>query len=783
MTIQEKDSSDNGTLVIIESGDFVAPIGQVQKDLSLSVNERTLAEQRLEAEEMSARRKEANDKLLTSSTKPKARTRLAAGTDAPADISILAAAAFTLSNILPDVDDARQNTVPAAAWEDADSSGNSLITITVPRWASTVSDTEAPDYAGTNDVIYFGRQDRNNPANNIRYGDFLFSTPFELTTATSPTEYTFTLTPDFIRWLDPDRLNNIFYIVTNEIVLNDAMSPLQPLFVDATPPSFRSTPGPLGIPTTPAGITAPVVLTRALLESNQLIEFPVPLATGAWPGDRIVVRAGGVIVHEAVMWPIDDQAQPLPLPAPAPNATVAIPSIALLALGEGPKELEYELIDRAGWGSGRSQSLQVTLRLDAVPGVLPAPVITAARVDRVIARTGLPIRVPDITNAQPGDLIEMRLIRPIAANPPGDTGNVVTLPTFTYGSNPRTVIASWDDLAVPRLGGQSFYDLNVEYTLRRGTADLGISPRAIVPLDLRTVGPVPIDQGPVNTALTPVVVRGPASQTDNLIDSRDTGQDGVITFTYYEGLAAGHVVRFFYDGGTAADQVAELELVGNETVGTTVTVALPEAVITARGNGRKPIYYEVYADDTAANANNFQRSPTTDVRVQFVTLALTSFIRYTAVADTRVANGQVIQQQNRRPGSPVTQTGIINCGAQPWLGINLEIFEPTLVVGDIVTITLTYSSNALGTALVNQHYTFDHDVTQADVNDRRLLHSVPYSQIMFYNVGSGPTPALASGSFVSSFTVTKADGGFGSTADCLVRYSRLQTNTVCGPAL
>ncbi|MCV9920812.1 hypothetical protein OIU19_18665 [Pseudomonas sp. BT-42-2] len=391
-----------------------------------------------------------------------------------------------------------------------------------------------------------------------------------------------------------------------------------------------------------------------------------------------------------------------------------------------------------------------------------APIIAVARVDRVIARNGLEIRVPDIAGAQATDRIEVRLLRLIDPASAGDMGNVVTL-TVLYAADPRSVTAQWEDLAVPLLFGQSAYTLHVEYVWYRDGTPRGTSPRAVVPLDLRTVGPVPVDRGPVNPSLTPVSVRGRISPTVNEITERDVagGANADITFTFYQGLAAGHFVRFFYDGvELLAAQVRTL--VGTETPGGTAVVTLPNAILLAQGNGQKQIFYEIYPDATATHAGNFQRSPPTTIRVN-----IAAFVRYVAILNN--------QLQNQRPGTAVARTGVLNCITRPWDGIRLEIIEPRLAENDRVTIIFQYSAGSLGTALVDQQYCAPHTVTTSEASAGRFFHTVDYNQIMFYNRAQQPTPAvpLPSGSFVSSFIVTQGNGAVIRSEPCLVRYSRV----------
>jgi len=512
----------------------------------------------------------------------------------------------------------------------------------------------------------------------------------------------------------------------------------------------------------PVDFVEPVVLTRADLERPQdpqpVIRFAVPLASSALPGDTLVILVGANVLYSVVFWPIDNQGRY----GLRPN-DVGIPAERLLSLGTGLWDLQYQLVRRGGWRSTPSRPRRVELRL--APGVvLLAPIVTVDRVDRVIARNGLLIQVPDLASAQPSDRIVMRLIRPGAFA--GDTDRVVVLAEFAYADVPRAIAARWQDLAVAEGFGQSFYKLNIDYTLHRGALTLGTSLRTQVPVDLRTVGPIPDDEGPVNPRLTAVIVRGRGSAVDNVLTERDVDADADITFTFYERLAAGHFVRFFYDGvELLAAQVRTLT--GAETPGSAVIVTLPRAIFLAQGNGPKHIFYEVYPDDTAQSAGNYQRSPATTVAVDAVRAP---FVRYSAIRNDLL--------QNQRPGA--TRTGILNCLSAPWSGINLQIVDSQLAEHDRVTIIFQYSTGGLGTALVDQHYSADHLVTAVEAVNGSFAHRVPYEQILFYNRAQQPTPPvpLLTGSFVSSFTVTKPSGDLRRSEPCLVRYFR---DGVCGP--
>ncbi|WP_194790545.1 hypothetical protein [Pseudomonas sp. UFMG81] len=741
MTIYEKQG-------LVEA-DSVSPESQgiVQKNENYSSTGPTLEEQKKLAAKIDAIREESNEKLKSKSKVSGSFSFF--GINANEEP---VAPDFQFVGTLPNIDDGRFNTVPAAAFL-VEPDGNNYISITMPLWDPTVPDAEAGDYAGSNDVVRLYRREYSVDEGGevtyieVPYSEVLFSTPFPPDPNAFPNGVSFTLEPKFLEWFPREGQYDIFYRVSNDALRNTSVSPLQPLYIDLRPPSYRVTPAALNLP---ADVPEPGIITKAMLEARPIFEFPVPLATLAAKEDRIVVRERrtNTIVHTALMWPADQD---------EPNPTADVPSAQLQALGEGVKELVYELIDRAGWASTVSFARPLTLRLENVPiDPLPPPIVTVPRVNREVARAGLQISLPVIPNALPTDRISMSL------HHPDRPGNPVVLPEFTVGAGSTT--ASWEHLAVP--DGQANYLLRITYSLMRGTTTVGPSLPHTVPVDLRTVGPVPGDEGPVNDALVPIVVRGTVSQQDNLITEADANDDAGITFTYYTEVGAGHVIKFFYDGKELAEV---LTLVGNEAG--TKSVVLPRDVFLESGNGQKQAYYEVYPDNTSESAGNYQRSPITVVTVRAVTfpIPVNLFVRYPYLSQNA--------QQNQRPGAVVNQTGVINCAARPWNGVQLRVNwmrseDGWVVVGDVVTIRLQYATSTRATAetFVNQFYSFEHRVSQADLNGRAINHTVPYLAIRFFNRGAEQPQDPLGGSFVSSFTVTKADESIGRSTECMVRW-------------
>lgn len=717
----------------------------VQTDTSLDTTELSVAEQRESAALEKQRLIKANEKLRKAREAEEDAPKL--GTvfrPAPRSFSGLSAgvtevAEFTLIGTLGEINDGRTNTVPAAAlFDTADQNDNVMLEI--PKWDPTTVD---PQYDGTQDQVFIWTVE---PSENPDLGDtdVYRMWPEALASYTQPVvdegSFTVNLPPAFLNKY-PEGTLSILYSVANESIGNHAKSQAQTIYLDKRPPSYRRDPGAI-VP--PASIPANGVITKEILDANTNFQFTVPVYSLSWPGDRIRVydRESGVLVYEGVLW---DEA------ADARLDTITVPSTALRALGEGPKSIVYKLIDRAGWESSASDVRSFSFELQPQPTVLPAPIIRTAPINREVLRAGVKIELPVIANAAPDDQIVMRLISP--------TG-IKTLETFPYSAGFTT--ANWDDIAVP--DGQAEYSLRVEYDLKRGSATHGPSSAATVAVNLKTVGPRPIDPGPVNDQLVPLLIRGGVDRKDNEIGPADAGVAASVSFTVYEGAALGHVVRFFYDGVSAGTY----DVKDTDAEGDVVALTLDWSLIRDHGNGTKLAYYEVYE---SAAASNFQRSPSTDVVVTAITVTVSTYVEYEYLK----ANFQ-----NKLPGAAIATTGIINCAASPWRGVRVRVrlTDAAIAVGDIIRLDWAFALDARGLNVKEStRLKLEVPVTQVHISSKLVSILVPYNQENFGGQENGEN--VLEGSIVCFFTLIKPGDVIGISTPTMARYSAKQSGVRC----
>lgn len=738
-----KAENSDGLIIIgetrLESNSFV------QTDPSLEGPELSVAEQREKAELIKQRLAKANENLrkareaeedapkLGTVLRPMSRSFSAFSAD------VTEAAEFTLIGTLGEINDGRTNTVPAAALFDTPDQ-NENVMLEIPKWEPTTVD---PQYDGTQDQIFIWTVE---PSENPELGDaeVYRMWPEAVASYTQPVEddgpFTVNLPPAFLNKY-PEGPLSILYSVANESIGNHAKSQAQTIYLDKRPPSYRRDPGAL-VP--PASIPSSGVITKEILDRNTNFEFTVPVYLLPWPGDRIRLydRESGTLIYEGALW---NEA------APERLEKISVPSAALRALGEGPKSIVYKLIDRAGWESSASEVRAFSIQLQPQPTVLPAPIIKTVPINREVLRNGVKIELPVIANALPDDQIVMRVISP--------TG-IRTLQTFPYSDG--FITASWDDFAVP--DGQAVYVARVEYDLKRGSATHGPSSATSVAVNLKTIGPPPIDPGPINDKLTPLLVRGGVDRQDNKIGPNDAGQNASVTFTVYEGAAPGQVVRFFYDGVSAGTY----EIKDDDEHNNLVTLTLDWGLIRDHGNGTKEAYYEIYE---SAAASNFQRAPTTDVEVTAITVAVSTYVEYEYLK----ANFQ-----NKLPGSSVATTGIINCAASPWRGVRVRVrlTDTVIAPGDTIRLDWVFALDARGLTLKeSSRLHLDVPVTQAHINSKLVSILVPYNQVNFGGQENGED--VLEGSIVCFFSLIKPGDVIGISTKTMARYSAKQTGVRC----
>ncbi|QVM90366.1 hypothetical protein JYG34_20495 [Pseudomonas entomophila] len=746
MTSFEKNSTVSGE-TFAPGATTPSPVRTKEELLELSKkNDQALAAYKKKAEESKKKAEEskkkaeesAPDGVMTSSN----------------DSSIASSADFTFDpdRVLDDNGDGRGITVKRENFEVTDDRNN-YVSLLIPAWPSTLPAPHNPaDYPDTYDLIYLWRmeyrQDQfgNTIATPVKVSIEALALPFDVGGGGGG-PISVSLDPLFLPQLPEGPVDWLYSLGHSEIG-NEIFSAPKRLYVDQFPPSRGVQPRALG---RPANLPEGAVIDLDYLRRYSIISFPLSDYSGKWPADQIVINVNGVELAPIDIYPVGgDLVQ-----------TIDLSNTIVEGWGAGTKQVRFKLRDRTGWESAESGSLVVNIQLEDVPTVLPAPILQAARVNRDVARAGLTIQIPDIVSAQPNDRLVVILQTPSGPQ---------RLSPITYGTAPRTVVATWSNLAQPN--GQANYDLSVTYEWSRGEVTPLQSPPAVVAVDLRTVEPIPVpDDGSPNPLLGQLVVRGGgANPVDNRIRPEDFNLPATIVFTTYPGAEAGSRVRIFYRSGETAEEVIAvppIELPNPPVEGSTINVELPWATIARHGNGLKDAYFEVYPPAGSEFEDNALLSPVTPVTVAAV-VTLTSFVRYLNVDRPDAVNPVTGHgaRENRPAGSPVATTNILNCNSQPWNGIQLLINEPTLNIGERVTVQLQYAANATGTA----PYQAPVEVSGSVTSSGTITLVVPFSDIIF-PAGSPVPRGPLTGSFLSSFTVQRETGVVDMSNAVMVRYA------------
>ncbi|QXH36829.1 hypothetical protein [Pseudomonas muyukensis] len=688
------------------------------------------------------------DKALAAYTRSKAVGLMSGGGTA--------STSFTLDadRVLPDNGDGRGITIKREAFEVTDHRNN-YVTLTIDPWSSTVYPPNDPaDYDGSFDLIYLWRMD---------YQYDQFGTPIPTPTkvnlealARLPFDpagggggpVNVAIDPSFWSQL-PEGFVDLFITVGNDQIGNeDPSTNTVRVYVDQFPPSRGTQPKALE---RPGDLPAGALIDRDYLRRNTTISFPLPWYAGEWPADQLVLNVNGVEHAPLDIYPVGDERVP----------TIDLSNTVVESWGAGTKQVKFKLRDRVGWESAESAAFVVGIQLEDVPATLPAPILHAARVNRDVARAGLTIQIPDIVSAQPNDRLVVILQTPSGPQ---------RLSPITYGTAPRTVVATWDNLAQP--DGQASYTLTATYEWSRDDVTVPPSPPASVAVELRTEEPIPDpDDGSPNPLLGTLVVRGGgADPEEGRIRIQDFNLPGIIAFTHFAGAVAGSRIQFFYRSGETTEEiimVPPIEIPNPPTDGAVVNLVLPWETIARHGNGLKHVFFKVYPPAGSEFEDNPMLSLETPVTVAAIT-TLTSFVRYRYAdipdpVDPGTGHGRL---ENRPADSPTNTTNILNCNAKPWLGIELIINEPTLNIDALVTVQLRYSASARGRA----PYQAPAEVSGRVTSLGTITLVVPFSDIHFPAGSPVPRGPLA-GSFLSSFTVEREDGVVDMSNEVMVRYT------------
>lgn len=462
------------------------------------------------------------------------------------------------------------------------------------------------------------------------------------------------LPPSFLITLG-EGAHSLRYVVFNDQAVNPDESPAQDFTLDWTPPSNTRIPLALQLPAVSPPIEDGVpVFTQQYLDDHDPVIFRVAGYTSPRAGDQVRLlngASGNELVTWTDLWPESE--------ATAPARELRVPAAVLRSMVGDGQQLRYQLRDRPENDSGLSAQLNITVRLQADPTNLEAPVIESPINRGTLFPVTNRVTVTLVDNASLLDDDE------IVVSWVDGTDLARELPPFRYADRQTSV--DWAFLSSPN--SRARYTASVTYTVRRaGRPDpFGPSPAATPEVDLSIVGPVnPDEPNPVNPTLSLLTVQGGSGRSpDDAITPLDATaavrDRAKIVFPMPTGLVSGNHVTLVY--GT--EQVTALVLDDDDLAEPTLEFNLPWATIEAQGNGVILAYYELRE---AAGAANYQRSRNTEVTVSAIVVTMKNFVWFDSSRSAlSIPNGR----QNQRPGTATGRTGVINCSIQPWNGITL----------------------------------------------------------------------------------------------------------------
>lgn len=412
---------------------------------------------------------------------------------------------------------------------------------------------------------------------------------------------------------------------------NVAPSEITHVFVDAIDPNLNNQPPAI---TLPADLAGPI--TPAYLNGKLGLVCRIPRMADnregdrwqAWFGDKDEVGIEGTY--------------------PATGPAEAIFSTAfILAAGEGDYIVRYRVVDRAENATQFSFPRSVTVEVNETPVPSGLVVVEAPLVDREEARTGVTVRLTDITNYLSTDIVQVFWQGTKVGERP-----VGLMPVFPF------------DFPVPyapiALPGE-VYTATVRCTVTRASAPLEVTVDVNLAVPGGGAGP-----GPVDDTLDPPTIRGNEGHENRLVEA-DRNFPATATFTIPPGLGVGDFIDIYYGtmGGTLASTYT---VTGLEDPSFEVVLQIPWGIVDSYGNGNIPSYYVV------RNAINFKHSPDQTVMVDIYSLS--------GLTDPRF--------------SLLSTAGTLNCfntltpplSPAPWEGVPIFIKDDvTLEEGDRVIVS------------------------------------------------------------------------------------------------
>lgn len=407
-----------------------------------------------------------------------------------------------------------------------------------------------------------------------------FPTPIEIPQADIPAQGTYLLKYTVHAW------NN-----------NPSFSSPTPIIVDRQPPYYNP-----GHPATPAAIIVPVdvVTDQYLAENENELVCTLPGYLDKARGDQVSVYLGLDIPEGIDVVPV---VGPIDVPD---DLQIHIPGSAIQQRADGKNHILYWLNDKAGNFSDISVPAEVDVQLGVMPGGLQPPEVPLDPISRLDALAPVEVEIPAFTGP---DKVTIKAIwgeTPLPELKPGPA------PQF-----PLRIGVPWSTLKNEYdFTGQAAQTVRVSYQAWRGPLAFPEAGPLFknVQVDLSLVGPVnPDEPDPVNPDLPAVHLTSSTGQRDKLTVA-DKGQPAKANVPLHEFPVNEEIIELYW-----RDVVVDQFTVNGQTEGYDIEFNIMWEELLAGGNDvALPMTYTIRGKDSV----NYQRSPTTPVDVDIVTIDL-----------------------------------------------------------------------------------------------------------------------------------------------------------------
>lgn len=412
--------------------------------------------------------------------------------------------------------------------------------------------------------------------------------------------------------------------------------------------------------------------------------------------------------------------------------------------GPGQRYLFYRLYDLAGNESPLSYSAGIGVDLVPAPENLPAPRIPlSARglIDRQHAREGavsqggVTVEIDRYDNAEASHFVVINW-----------GGSVLAELAVDPTAFPLEYFVPWRELTARGLGPSA---VQVSYQVRFGGSLSPTSPETTAPFDFTIAGQDHAN-APVllNNDLARLEVRGEVSDRPNVLTAQDHGRDARVLLTLFEDPLPGEWLEVFW--GAVAGPASNYQVQPGDVAGKSLNLVVPWAIIEQDiNNAALPVSY------VTDNRVNQQLAAATAVQVLIVPI-----------------------DGLKTPNFPHADVqGYLNCCAVPriWAGVTIRVEgNSNFEANDLVEVHCQGYEDLGSTKPIEGALWSQRKVLTTEEAQEGFDVVVPYLVYI--------EPIVNNGSATAYYTLTKADGKYGSSTRQQVYITRtLPSGQVCGP--